>query len=68
MYTLICTIKKYRLLKKLTQSQLAKKAGISKSYLSEIESGKKVPGKDVAKKLGTALKISPSEFMLWIDD
>ncbi|WP_039278695.1 helix-turn-helix domain-containing protein [Clostridium botulinum] len=66
MYTLICTIKKYRLMKNITQSQLARKSCISRSYLSEIESGKKIPSKEVASKLGSALKICPNKFMIWV--
>lgn len=35
-------IKYYRELKKISQSELAKSTGLSKSYISELESGKKI--------------------------
>ncbi|MCD3351751.1 helix-turn-helix transcriptional regulator [Clostridium botulinum D/C] len=53
-------------MKNITQSQLARKSCISRSYLSEIESGKKIPSKEVASKLGSALKICPNKFMIWV--
>ncbi|KEH98254.1 hypothetical protein Z962_12440 [Clostridium botulinum C/D str. BKT12695] len=62
----MCIIKKYRLIRNITQSELARKSGVSRSYLSEIESGKKIPSKEIANKLGTALNICPNKFMLWV--
>lgn len=39
----------------LTQQEVANKAGISRSYYAEIESGHKNPGVKTAKKLGGVL-------------
>jgi len=39
----------------LTQQQVANKAGISRSYYAELESGNKNPGVETAKKLGGVL-------------
>lgn len=41
----------------LTQQQLAESAGISKSYLSQIESGKRVGSAGVLSQLATALAL-----------
>jgi len=39
----------------LTQQQVANKAGISRSYYAEIESGNKNPGVKTAKRLSSVL-------------
>ncbi|MDQ7092213.1 helix-turn-helix transcriptional regulator [Desulfosporosinus sp. PR] len=39
----------------LTQQQVANKAGISRSYYAELESGNKNPGVKTAKKLSSVL-------------
>lgn len=44
-------LKKYRKMHKMKQSELANLIGISRSYLSELESGKKTPGPEVEKKI-----------------
>jgi len=44
-----------------TQSKLAKAAGISRTYLSEIETGKKQPSRPVIAALAMALKCDPSD-------
>jgi hypothetical protein len=41
--------------RKLSQNALAKKAGITQAYLSELEAGKKRGGVDVLRKLADAL-------------
>ncbi len=38
-----------------TQQQVANKAGISRSYYAELESGNKNPGVKTAKRLGSVL-------------
>ncbi len=59
-------IKRYRLEKGITAAELADKARISRSYLSELENGKgdhKRPSADVLYRLGTALGISMSALL-----
>lgn len=61
-FILYLDIKKYRLAKKFTQKQLAKKVKISQSYLSKLENNKKIDSmrlgliKDIAKALDTTPK------------
>lgn len=50
-------LKTCRLGKGLTQEELALKAHISKSYLSQIESNKRTPDLQILKKIADALKI-----------
>lgn len=49
-------IKKYRAEIGLTQKQLAKLAGVSQAYLSEIEHGMRIPRLDIAFKIAYALE------------
>ena len=42
---------------RLSQEELAKIIGITRTYLSEIERGKKVPGADIAKFLCIVLEV-----------
>ena len=42
----------------LTQKELAERAGIPQSHISEMETGKRSIGKERAKRLGKALNIS----------
>jgi len=51
-------LKQLRILNKLSISQLAKKSGISISYLNEIENGKKYPKHDKIAVLATTLNTS----------
>jgi transcriptional regulator with XRE-family HTH domain len=48
----------------LTQQQLAAKAGISKPYLSQLESGKRRGGLGVLKKIAQALNISLEDLVV----
>lgn len=53
------------------QTELAKRLGISKSYLSEIESGKKVPPMDLIQKYSLEFRMPPSSILFFsehIDD
>ncbi|MBO8176976.1 MAG: helix-turn-helix transcriptional regulator [Bacillus sp. (in: Bacteria)] len=45
------TIRKLRRLQELSQADLAKQIGISQSYLSYIESGKRTSSEEIIKKL-----------------
>lgn len=48
-------LKEIRLAKNLTQSQVSKLAGISRSYYTNIETGIKTPAVPVAKKIAEIL-------------
>jgi transcriptional regulator with XRE-family HTH domain len=47
----------------VTQQQLALKTGIPQRHISEMESGRRPIGKDMAKKLGAALNIGYQVFL-----
>lgn len=49
----------------VSQIDLANELGISRSYLSEIESGKKIPSLDLLKKYSTHFKIPLSSLVLF---
>ncbi|OJF92433.1 helix-turn-helix domain-containing protein [Pararhizobium antarcticum] len=57
----IRTLRNYR---GLTMSQLAKAAGISQPYLSEIEAGKKTGSVDVLKRIAVALKVDLDDLVV----
>lgn len=48
----------------LSVRQLAKKAGVSFSYLAQIERGEKVPSPVVAKRLADAMGVSMGSFFV----
>jgi DNA-binding XRE family transcriptional regulator len=50
-------VRVFRIYRGLTQQQLAKKAGIARPYLAEIESGKKQGSVTVLKAIAKALKL-----------
>lgn len=56
-------IKEVRLSKNLSQMELAKKSGISQSYLSELESNKKSPTLRLLCKIAEALNVQPEELV-----
>ena len=53
-------VRQLRLQKKLTQEQLAERAGISTSFLGHIERGTRKASLDTVIKLCNALQVSPS--------
>jgi len=55
-------IREKRKNKKLTQSQLAEKIGISRAYLAEIELGTKTPSLPVVKRICETLRIKIGDF------
>lgn len=57
-------IKYYRFNKKLTQAQLSEKAGISSTYLSEVERGQHSVDFDVVNSLANTLGIEPYELFV----
>ncbi|KIS21997.1 XRE family transcriptional regulator [Clostridium botulinum] len=50
-------LKKIREEKNISQSKLAILAGISRSYVSEIEAGKKTPSLDMLERIAKALEV-----------
>lgn len=56
-------IRVWREYRALTQQQLAEKAGISKPYLSQLESGKRNGTTDILKKLAQALSVGLEELV-----
>lgn len=52
----------------IKQSQLAEMLGISRSYLSEIESGKKVASIDLLEKYAEIFEIPPSSLLLFSEN
>lgn len=56
-------MKRWRLKRGLTQEGLAHEAGITTSYASQVENGKKVPSLTVVLKLSIALDLTPAELL-----
>jgi len=48
-------IRLLRMTRKMTQTELSRRAGISQAFLSQIECGKRHPGQKTIKKLEKAL-------------
>jgi len=59
-------IREVRVDKKMSQSELARKAGISQSYLSELESNKKSPTLRQLCKIANALGVHPGELVYYL--
>lgn len=57
-----------RVFHNINQSQLAEKLGISRSYLSEIESGKKAPSIELLDKYSGIFDIPPSSLLLFAEN
>lgn len=55
-------MKELRTVRKLSQEQLAEKAGISPKYMSRIEMGQHFPSFDVIKKIANALHVEMKDF------
>ncbi|ALP04819.1 HTH-type transcriptional regulator SinR [Clostridioides difficile] len=58
-------LKYYRKCKGMTQIQLARKAGITNDYISQIERGIKNPGLLMAKKISSILEENIEEVFLY---
>lgn len=56
-------LKRWRQKRGLTQEGLAHEAGITTSYASQVENGKKVPSLTVVLKLSLALNLTPGELL-----
>lgn len=52
---------------RMKQSELAKKLGISNSYLSEIESGKKTVAVDLLEAYSRTFNIPASTFLIFVE-
>jgi transcriptional regulator with XRE-family HTH domain len=58
-------VKRLRKARNLTQEQLAKKAGVTQGYISQLEAGtRKDPGVKVALRLAQALGVPVTELLL----
>ena len=56
-------LRRVRNAKKITQDDLAYDAGVSRSYLSQLEKGKFFVSIKVLGKLAVALNVEPAEFL-----
>lgn len=59
-------VKEVRLSKNLTQKKLAELAGISQSYLSELEVNKKSPTLNKLCKIAEALEVKPGDLVYYL--
>ena len=55
-------LRRLRLEKKLTLSEVSKQIGIAENYLSQLETGHRRPSVEIAKKLGEFYKIAWTKF------
>ena len=62
-YNAADTLKGARLMEELTQAQLAKKVGIKRHHISEMENNKRPIGKEMAKRLAKALNTDYKIFL-----
>ena len=60
-YSVLFSLKKIRISKELTQTQLAKISRISQSHISDIENFKKSPTLEMIVRLANALQVNPHE-------
>jgi len=56
-------IRKARVLARLSQEELAKQAGINRTYLSQLENGHSSPTLDILEKIARALGMNPTELL-----
>jgi len=61
-------LKHIRIFNKLKQNELSEMLGISKSYISEIESCKKIPTIEVLQKYSDTFNISLSTILLFTEN
>ena len=57
-------LRAWRLYRKLTLVSLAERTGISESYISQIENGKKTGTLDVYRRLATVLDVEPDDLSI----
>ena len=58
-------LRTFRKLKRKTQKQVAMVAGVSQSYISDLELGIRSPSLKTAEKLSRVLKVSLLELLFW---
>jgi transcriptional regulator with XRE-family HTH domain len=56
-------VKRLRKLRKMSQEQLAAKAGISRTYLARIETARQDPTLSTIEKLARALRVKPGRLL-----
>ena len=61
----VCNLKKYRLLKDLTQEQLAEKVGVRRETIMRLEAGKYNPSLKLAVDISRAVKAPIEEIFLF---
>jgi len=61
-------LKQIRMFHQLKQVELAQKLGISKSYLSEVESGRKSVSMELLKKYAEAFSIPASSLLMFSEN
>lgn len=62
------TVAEFRNKKKISQETLAEKSEIHRTYLSEVEGGKRNPTISVLNKIVLALEVSMSEFFERVEE
>lgn len=60
-------LRKYRVMEGLSQEELASKSGLSRNFISDLETSKKQPSYDAVKKLAKALGISLDQISYDLD-
>lgn len=68
MNTLNRALKELRLFHRIKQIDLAKQLGISNTYLSEIEKGKKTPNIELLESYSKIFQISVSDILLFSEE
>lgn len=58
-------LKSHRLAHHLSAEELAIRCGTSRSYITLIENGKRLPGRKVLPKIAAALELPASEVIGW---
>ena len=61
------TIRRLRLEKELSQEEFAHRAGLHRTYISQLERGLKSPTLDVFYKVSRVLSMRPSQLMIEIE-
>lgn len=66
---LATALRSVRVVKGLTQTELAVRSGVDRSYISALENGRrKAPSWDIIVALARALDMSVAEFLQWTED
>lgn len=65
---LICNLKKYRLLKEMTQEELADKVGVRRETIVRLEAGKYNPSLKLAIDISKVVEKGVEELFIFTDD